>query len=461
MGWSYRKSFGSGPFRINFSKRGISYSVGIKGARVNVGPRGTYVSLSSHGISYRRKLGDIPRSSDPAPQETFNPILYQEPHNISSADITQLTDTDSKDFVSELTKKSKQIGYTKWFGVFPLIVFILVMLFTSFSSRTTVIRPASDSVIARITSPVGVYIRRSPALRSRVLRAAAPDEHLLLLDSTNRKWLHVSVHDSGGYVSRRFASVGHIHHDAETSETPFLNNPFAVYEFGFGLVVFIFWIIRLRKIDKKRFEIFLHYDMDESVCQIYKQFGEHFALFTLSAKIWQYINTERTFDAKRNAGAGNLIRRTPVTYISADKPPAEHFITNVSIPYVRLTNIELYFLPERLLVKQSGEFAAVFYKNLHLTRTTTRFIEDESLAPDALVVDKTWRYVNKSGGPDRRFSDNRQLPICAYSEYTFKSDTGIYEVITTSKPGAMDAFVDFLTGIGSFQSKMASQTDLN
>lgn|GEM_PF-1905766 len=26
MGWSYRKSFGSGPFRINFSKSGISYS---------------------------------------------------------------------------------------------------------------------------------------------------------------------------------------------------------------------------------------------------------------------------------------------------------------------------------------------------------------------------------------------------------------------------------------------------
>lgn len=26
----------------------------------------------------------------------------------------------------------------------------------------------------------------------------------------------------------------------------------------------------------------------------------------------------------------------------------------------------------------------------------------------------TWLYVNKNGGPDRRFKDNRQLPILLY-----------------------------------------------
>lgn len=454
MGWSYRKSFGSGPFRINFSKSGISYSVGMKGARVNVDPRGTYVNLSSHGISYRRKIGDAQHHPAPVPQRTFNPVLYQEPHNISSADIGQLTDTDSKDFVSELTKKSGQIAYSKWFGVFPLVAFTLLMLFTSFSTQSTATRPVSDSVVVRITSPVGVYIRKSPGSKSRVLRAALTDEHLLLLDSSNRKWLKVSTHDSVGYVGSSFAEIEHIHHDVERSVTPVLSNHYAGYEFGLGLIVFIIWIVRLRKIDKRRFEISLHYEMDESFQEIYKQFGEHFATFTRSAKIWQYLNTERTFDARRNAGAGNLIRRTPVSYISANKAPAEHFTTNVAIPYIRLTNIELYFLPERLLVKQRGVFAAVFYKNLHLTRATTRFIEEESLASDALVVDKTWRYVNKSGEPDRRFNDNRQLPICNYSEYTLRSDTGIYEVITTSKLGAMDGFVDFLTAIGALQAKM-------
>src|SRR6185437_7463588 len=134
MGWSYRKSFGSGPFRINFSKRGISYSVGVKGARVNIGPRGTYVNLSSHGISYRRKISDSGRPSnyDNLP---LVPVAYQESHNIASAEIQQLTDTDSKQFISELTEKAAQISFANWLGVFPLILFLGVMLFTSFASR--------------------------------------------------------------------------------------------------------------------------------------------------------------------------------------------------------------------------------------------------------------------------------------------------------------------------------------
>ncbi|HSY62586.1 MAG TPA: hypothetical protein VK796_11960, partial [Cytophaga sp.] len=131
-----------------------------------------------------------------------------------------------------------------------------------------------------------------------------------------------------------------------------------------------------------------------------------------------------------------------------------HFITNVAIPCVKLSNLDFYFLPERLLVKRGNTFAAVFYKNLQISGFTTRFIEDERVPGDAKVVDHTWRYVNKHGGPDRRFNNNRQLPICAYSEYTLTSDTGIYEVLMTSKQGAMDAFAGFLCQIGNLQSQM-------
>src|ERR1700742_952335 len=114
MGWSYRKSFSAGPFRLNLSKRGVSYSVGVKGARVNFSSRGTYVNLSSHGISYRSKISGVPVSHVPQ----LIPAGFEEVHNIASADIAQLTDSDSKDFINELTKKSSQVSYVSWFGVF-------------------------------------------------------------------------------------------------------------------------------------------------------------------------------------------------------------------------------------------------------------------------------------------------------------------------------------------------------
>lgn len=458
MGWSYRKSFGSGPFRINFSKSGISYSVGVKGARVNSGPRGTYVNLSSHGISYRRKIQGanqpVPHPLVPTNPQAF-PAIIEEAHNIASANIHQLTDTDSKDFIRELTEKAGKSSYAGFLGIFPLVVFLLILAFTSFSSKTVVIQPQSDSTLVKVTSPVGANIRKAPDPKSPVLKTASPGQRLILADSANRKWIKAAFHDSVGYISRRFAGIEHVHHDQVTESQVELANPYAGYVLVLGLTGFIIWIRWLKKLDQRRFEVELQYEMDEQFKQVYQQFANHFAAFSRSAKIWQYLNTQRTNDLKRNGGAGNLIRRVSVQRISANQVPLSHFITNIAIPYLKLSNLEFYFLPERLLVKRGGTFAAVFYKNLKITSSITRFIEEEGLTGDAVVVGSTWKYVNKSGGPDRRFNDNRQIPICAYSEYTLTSDTGIYEVITTSKQGAMDAFAGFLTQIGALQSQMA------
>ena len=453
MSWSYRKSFGSGPFRINFSKSGVSYSVGVKGARVNIGPRGTYVNLSSHGISYRQKI-----SAPAAPVQNSVPQLvprtFEEVHNIASADIGQLTDTDSKAFISDLTKKAGQISYVNWFGIFPLGVFLIVMLFTSFSSQTTISQPATDSVLARVTSDIGVNIRKEADAKSAILKSATNGQTFRLLDSTNQKWLRVGFADSEGYISRRFASIEHVHHDQTADEQAVLSNPYAGYELAGGLICFTALIVWLKKLDRKRFEMELHYDMDEQFQQVYQQFGNHFATLSQSARIWQYLNAQQTSDFKRNAGAGKLIKRTVIRGISGNQAPLRHFITNVSIACVKLSNLEFYFLPERLLVKRGNTFAAMFYKNLQITGFTTRFIEDEGVPRNAQVVDQTWRYINKKGGPYRRFNNNRQIPICAYSEYTLISDSGIYEVITTSKQGAMDSFASFLTQIGNLQSRM-------
>ena len=182
MGWSYRKSFGSGPFRINFSKSGVSYSVGVKGARVNFGPKGTYVNLSSHGISYRRKItGSAEPSHLPASQ--LLPTVDHGSQNIASAGIDRLTDTDSKDFITELTQKSGLISYTNWFGILPMIVLLIGLIFTSFESRTVISQPATDSVLAIVTSDIGVNIRSEPNRKSSIVKLLPVEKafHLLIL----------------------------------------------------------------------------------------------------------------------------------------------------------------------------------------------------------------------------------------------------------------------------------------
>jgi hypothetical protein len=348
-----------------------------------------------------------------------------------------------------------RIAYAKWFGVFPLIMFLFVMAFSSFSSRKVVLQPATDSIFAKVTFYPGVNIRNTASAKSPILKAAVTDERIQLLDSTDSKWLKVGFNDSVGFIARRFAAIEHVHQEQIDSDEPYLSNAYAPYELAGGLLFFVILIRRLKRADKERFEMALHYEMDDQFKQVYQQFNNHFASLSRSARIWQYLNARQTNDYKRTGGAGKLISRAALRGISANQAPLPYFSANVAIPCLKLSNLEFYFLPERLLVKRGNTFAAVFYKNLKIDGYTTRFIEDESVPFDAQVVDQTWRYVNKQGGPDRRFNNNRQLPICAYSEYTLTSDTGIYEVITTSKQGAMDAFAEFLGQIGKLQARMS------
>ncbi|MFM7843789.1 MAG: DUF4236 domain-containing protein [Planctomycetota bacterium] len=54
MAWTFRRSFSLGPFRINISKSGISYSFGLAGFRTGVNSKGRrYSSVSVPGTGLR------------------------------------------------------------------------------------------------------------------------------------------------------------------------------------------------------------------------------------------------------------------------------------------------------------------------------------------------------------------------------------------------------------------------
>ena len=58
MGWFFRKSKKIAPgLRINFSKRGVGLSAGVRGARISVNTRGEkYVSGGRAGLYFRKRL---------------------------------------------------------------------------------------------------------------------------------------------------------------------------------------------------------------------------------------------------------------------------------------------------------------------------------------------------------------------------------------------------------------------
>ena len=53
-----------------------------------------------------------------------------------------------------------------------------------------------------------------------------------------------------------------------------------------------------------------------------------------------------------------------------------------------------------------------------------------------MIVDYTWRYVNKSGGPDKKFKDNPKISVMLYSDIRFTSSNGLNELMEFSKADA-------------------------
>lgn len=68
MGWNWRRSLRLGPLRINLTKRGVGYSVGLPGIRLGTDAKGRkYQSLNIPGTGiYRRDYASA--EDDPTKQ---------------------------------------------------------------------------------------------------------------------------------------------------------------------------------------------------------------------------------------------------------------------------------------------------------------------------------------------------------------------------------------------------------
>jgi hypothetical protein len=87
-----------------------------------------------------------------------------------------------------------------------------------------------------------------------------------------------------------------------------------------------------------------------------------------------------------------------------------------------------------------AKVAAFRYGDVEIVSKQTRFVEDSAAPSDTHVVGETWRFLNRNGGPDRRFNNNRKLPICLYGEIDLKSVSGLNERIHCSRVDVSEQF---------------------
>ncbi len=104
--------------RLNFSRRGVSASIGPRGASVTVGPRGSAVNVGipGTGLSFRQQLGPTPsthRPEDPAPEAVAAPPPASLATPIESAPVAEVTSDGLqalKDLILKVRAEREQLN---------------------------------------------------------------------------------------------------------------------------------------------------------------------------------------------------------------------------------------------------------------------------------------------------------------------------------------------------------------
>ena len=181
----------------------------------------------------------------------------------------------------------------------------------------------------------------------------------------------------------------------------------------------------------------LNYFLDSEPQHDFEILLKAFERLTSCEAVWHVDASGHTDDWKYHAGAETILKRSRVQPCLS-KP--RRVVSNLDVPMLEGARQKLFFFPDRLLIYDSGGVGAVSYSRLAATATQSRFIEDGRAPDDANVVAHTWQYVNKNGGPDRRFANNPQRDVALYSELVLASESGLRQVFQFSKQTAAESF---------------------
>lgn len=188
----------------------------------------------------------------------------------------------------------------------------------------------------------------------------------------------------------------------------------------------------------------LYYDVSEKAVRQFQAARDAFVSLARCSFVWRYEGEQRIEDWKRNAGAGMLITRSRIIPRLVDEAPG---LASNALVGLFLGDTTLYLLPDGFVIGAGNAYHAAG-QDLAVHASTTNFRESDVTPHDGEIIGKTWRYVNKDGGPDRRFNDNRQIPIYRYGQVLMTCGTWRVSLCLSRADAASDFATALRTALG-------------
>lgn len=185
----------------------------------------------------------------------------------------------------------------------------------------------------------------------------------------------------------------------------------------------------------KKMAIPMEYEFDEESKMAYEELNKVWMSLNDNKKLWQNTTSTQYESGRKHGGAQQGVTR--VSANATNKVP--YFIKLNFKPFgLQLNKKQLFFLPDKLLVIDKKKVGALNYSDMNLNLHKTYFVETDPVPADAKVVRQQWLKVNKNGTPDKRFKDNRQVPVCEYGEIQISSGNTLNVEIMCSNSETVD-----------------------
>jgi hypothetical protein len=184
----------------------------------------------------------------------------------------------------------------------------------------------------------------------------------------------------------------------------------------------------------QKFKLDIEFNMDQSILNDYVTLKNNYEQLMNINVIWDITSAKSVDRVKERSAASTTITRNKVKF---SKSSLDYINTEYeALRFQNANGGDLFLYPGFIVMvgKNNSDFALIDFRELQIEHHAQRFVETDGVPKDSKVVDHTWKYVNKSGSPDKRYKDNFQIPIALYYEITIKSSKGLYESYQFSNP---------------------------
>jgi Protein of unknown function (DUF4236) len=224
---------------------------------------------------------------------------------------------------------------------------------------------------------------------------ASAQAHLAQVDTLWRRW----------FSKRRIQSAQSALHEAQTAYAH-------VRELGHQQGIPISWLV------------------DEDLQQRFAKFSKDMRSMLHHAQGWHLLKMTGKVGDNRAWHSSPMMHRTrctvgfgnPAFFVPSDNPLYQN------APFITCADgVLLYFYPTFILVQREDAFGLLPPEDLDIAIDTLRVAEHDSAYATAHAEQYTWRYVNKNGTPDQRYTSNPQVPLLEYDHLTPCSPQGLIE----------------------------------